>query len=598
MKIELGRADKDHKISMDVDVMLTTRLLVTADSGGGKTVLLKRLCEQMSGHIPVIVIDPEGEFAPLREKFDFVLVGPGGEIPADPRSASLVAQTLLKLRTSAICDIYEMPESVRHQFVKNFCDGLINSPKNLWHPTVIVVDEAHMFCPEKGTGESIASDSVKALSTRGRKRGICPIFATQRLSEFNKGASSMCLNRLVGGTFEDVNVARAVQVLSIPANEKHDFVAQIKLLEPGYFYALGRAICKERTLFKVGAITTPHGKEAQKYAAVPPPPPEEIAKLIPKLADLPKTAEEKAKTEAELRKEIRELKAQMRIPITLTSVPSSRTNSETSAAKLGELNLALRASKQTIATIHADAKAFRSRTSRLLKDLTALAHAAAAWVDKPLPTIETNTKISGAEIQKGEAFKERSREPFERGATERVRPHHRPPENHHGDETTNGDLPRPIARILSALAEFQAIGVEDAARSMVASWLGVKATTGSFKNYLSELRVRGLIVDLNGGNIKLTEAGAKYVPAVDSPATTKDLLERAASVFGGTPAKILRFIHSRYPEPVSREEIGEYVGNSPTTGSFKNYLSELRVAKMIQDTPDRRLVAAEWMFID
>jgi len=30
MKIELGRADKDRKISMDVDVMLTTRLLRVA----------------------------------------------------------------------------------------------------------------------------------------------------------------------------------------------------------------------------------------------------------------------------------------------------------------------------------------------------------------------------------------------------------------------------------------------------------------------------------------------------------------------------------------------------------------------------------------
>ncbi|HVI07023.1 MAG TPA: DUF87 domain-containing protein, partial [Candidatus Binatia bacterium] len=311
MKIELGTSGK-KKVFINGDVMLTTRLLVTADSGGGKTVLLKRLCEQMAEKIPVIIIDPEGEFAPLREKFNFILVGPGGEIPAHPRSATLVAQTILKLRTSAIVDLYEMDESVRHEFVRNFCQGLINAPKTLWHPTVVIVDEAHMFCPESGKGESIASDWVKALSTRGRKRGLCPIYATQRLSEFSKGASSMCLNRLVGGTFEDVNVARAIDTLSIPSAEKGDFKKEIKLLEPGFFYGLGRAISKERILIHIGPIVTPHGKEAQKYAVVPPPPLEEIAKLIPKLAELPKTAEEKAQTEKELRAEIKALKLSLK----------------------------------------------------------------------------------------------------------------------------------------------------------------------------------------------------------------------------------------------------------------------------------------------
>jgi hypothetical protein len=536
MKIELGRADKDRKISMDVDVMLTTRLLVTADSGGGKTVLLKRLCEQMSGHIPVIVIDPEGEFAPLREKFDFVLVGPGGEIPADPRSASLVAQTLLKLRTSAICDIYEMPESVRHQFVKNFCDGLINSPKNLWHPTVIVVDEAHMFCPEKGTGESIASDSVKALSTRGRKRGICPIFATQRLSEFNKGASSMCLNRLVGGTFEDVNLVRAAQVLSIPPSDKHKFYDEIKLLEPGYFFGLGRAICKERELIHIGPIVTAHGKAAQKYAVVPPPPLEEIAKLIPKLAELPKTAEEKAQTEAELRKEIRELKVQVRTaakaapvatpPVSVTkAVDINRAVSRATTPLVKMLEDAMKiivrveafgtlahlkdeeltrlldtvkrevkklaedklnSREKEIAMLQRDVKATSAKIKELLE-----AHGKEAGKRIEISVTAASPKIPAVEIQRGggsrvaEAPTHRSVTTSQRGGTER--PSTQQPE-------TNGNLPKTHSRVLAALREFQAIGVNKVGRPMLASWLGLRVT-GTFKNYLSELRQSGYIAD-------------------------------------------------------------------------------------------------------
>ncbi len=79
-------------VSLDLDILLRTRLLIQANSGGGKSYLLRRLAEQFFGKIQVILIDPEGEFATLREKFGYVLVGEGGETLADPRSAKLLAQ--------------------------------------------------------------------------------------------------------------------------------------------------------------------------------------------------------------------------------------------------------------------------------------------------------------------------------------------------------------------------------------------------------------------------------------------------------------------------------------------------------------------------
>jgi DNA helicase HerA-like ATPase len=112
-KIVIGKSEGKN-VSIDLDVLLTTRLLLTADSGGGKTFALKRLCEQAFGKLQIIIIDPEGEFAPMRQKYDFVLVGPGGETPADVRSSAMLAVKLLELRASAICDIYDMKPSVRH----------------------------------------------------------------------------------------------------------------------------------------------------------------------------------------------------------------------------------------------------------------------------------------------------------------------------------------------------------------------------------------------------------------------------------------------------------------------------------------------------
>ena len=149
MNITVGKSG-EKEVSLNLDVLLRTRLLIQANSGKGKSWLLRRLAEQLFGKIQVIIIDPEGEFASLREKFGYVLVGKGGETPADPRSAALVAHKLLELRAPAVCDLYEMKPSSRHEWVQRFFEGMIDAPKNLWHPCILMLDEAHVFCPEKG----------------------------------------------------------------------------------------------------------------------------------------------------------------------------------------------------------------------------------------------------------------------------------------------------------------------------------------------------------------------------------------------------------------------------------------------------------------
>src|SRR5258708_4093606 len=81
MKILLGKHG-NKPAYLDVDSLLRTRLLVQGNSGRGKSWLLRRLTEELFGKVQVIIIDPEGEFATLREKFGYVLVGKGGDTPA------------------------------------------------------------------------------------------------------------------------------------------------------------------------------------------------------------------------------------------------------------------------------------------------------------------------------------------------------------------------------------------------------------------------------------------------------------------------------------------------------------------------------------
>jgi len=136
--------------SIDLQSLINTRLLIQANSGGGKSWLLRRILEQSHSKIQQIIIDLEGEFSTLREKHDYILVGKGGDVQIDTRNASLLARKLLQLNASAIIDLYELHHHERKHFLKLFLESMINAPKELWHPCLVIIDEAHVFCPEKG----------------------------------------------------------------------------------------------------------------------------------------------------------------------------------------------------------------------------------------------------------------------------------------------------------------------------------------------------------------------------------------------------------------------------------------------------------------
>jgi len=66
-------------IALDLTTLIETRLLVQANSGGGKSFALRRLLEQSHGKVQHLVIDVEGTFRTLRERYEYLLLGAEGD---------------------------------------------------------------------------------------------------------------------------------------------------------------------------------------------------------------------------------------------------------------------------------------------------------------------------------------------------------------------------------------------------------------------------------------------------------------------------------------------------------------------------------------
>lgn len=610
------------KVTLDLDALLRGRLLIQANSGKGKSWLLRRLAEQLFGKVQVIIIDPEGEFATLREKFGYVLVGKGGETPADPRSAALVAHKLLELRASAVCDLYEMKPFARHEFVQKFIDAMIDAPKNLWHPCVVMVDEAHVYCPEKGAGESVAAEAMIGLGTRGRKRGFCIVPATQRLGKLRKDLAAELVNVMIGGTFIDIDRKRAADALGVYGKDQHAFFDEIKLLERGNFYALGPAISQERILVTVGPVETSHPEAGSaRHAAEPPPAPEQIAKMLPKLADLPKAAEEKAKTEAELRSEIRSLKAQIRsAPVQKVQPLATKIDQRAIERAAAPLRQALEDAMKIIVKITAmkedggelTDEEVRKMIEAATKEVRRLAKDKLAARDRELVRLKREaarvialiqrlgskerisisvTKVSGGEIQTKEPESPTSTHPRPIHAAERAAL----PQN---SFQSNGNLSRSQSAILRAIAEFEGIGRTQISKSWIAARAGASYTSSAFTNNLGYLRTNGYIVYPGADQAALTDKGRDAAGTIDVPTSSEEMLESCLKLLSASQQRILKELYKAHPEPVDKTELAAASGASATSSAYTNNLGALRSAGMIE-YPDRgHARCADWMFLD
>src|ERR1700758_814963 len=312
----IGQTIDGGKLECDLPTLVDTRLLIQANSGGGKSWLLRLIAERAG--IQTIVLDNEGEFASLRESVDMLLVGANGELPANPRHAALLARRLLEFQVSAVIDLYELKLGERRRFVKLFLESLIHLPRDLWRPTLVILDEAHIYCPERGSGEAESTEAIISLMSQGRKRGYAGVIATQRLSKLHKDAAAEANNVIIGRTWLDADQARAGDALGLSKSDR----LKLRDLEQGEFYAFGPAFKRPGVVhLRSDRVRTTHPRPGERHLLTAPAPSKAIRGVLSKFADLPHEVEAEIRGLDEARHRIAELERQIRKARTAGSLP-------------------------------------------------------------------------------------------------------------------------------------------------------------------------------------------------------------------------------------------------------------------------------------
>ncbi|RDE08655.1 ATP-binding protein [Pelagibacterium lacus] len=253
VEIDMGTTRTGTPARLDLEELLATRLLVQGNSGSGKSHLLRRLLEQSAQWVQQCVIDPEGDFVTLADKFGHVVV----EADRSELELTRIAGRIRQHRVSVVLSLEGMEAEAQMRAAAAFMGGLFDAERDFWYPMLVVVDEAQLFAPA-AAGE--VSDEARKLSLgamtnlmcRGRKRGLAGVIATQRLAKLAKNVAAEASNFLMGRTFLDIDMARAGDLLGMDRRGTEMF----RDLEKGNFVALGPALSRRPLPVRIGAVET------------------------------------------------------------------------------------------------------------------------------------------------------------------------------------------------------------------------------------------------------------------------------------------------------------------------------------------------------
>jgi hypothetical protein len=252
--IEMGHTVAGASATLDLEELLATRLLVQGNSGSGKSHLLRRLLEQSAPWVQQAVIDPEGDFVTLADRFGHLVID--AEVHT-ARALQAAGERARMHRVSTVLNLEGLDAENQMRRAAAFLGGLFEVPRDHWYPMLVVVDEAQLFAPAVA-GE--VSDEARKLSLaamtdlmcRGRKRGLAGVIATQRLAKLAKNVAAEASNFLMGRTFLDIDMARAADLLGMERRQADAF----RDLERGQFMALGPALSRRPLALRIGTTNT------------------------------------------------------------------------------------------------------------------------------------------------------------------------------------------------------------------------------------------------------------------------------------------------------------------------------------------------------
>lgn len=99
MSFQVGKTlSTQEPFCLDIPSIVTGRTFIASITRFGKSWTSRKICEECFGHAGMIIVDPEGEYVSLRERYPFLIIGK--DIPLQLETAEFMADKILEANIS------------------------------------------------------------------------------------------------------------------------------------------------------------------------------------------------------------------------------------------------------------------------------------------------------------------------------------------------------------------------------------------------------------------------------------------------------------------------------------------------------------------
>jgi hypothetical protein len=560
-------------IELPIDTV-TQSIAILARRGAGKTYAASVIVEEaIDAQVPVVVLDPTGAWWGLRSSVDgekpglpvVIFGGDHGDMDLDPSAGTTFAEVVLEHPGAYIFDLSAFTsKAAEHTFAATFLDRLYRGKKPDSGPLFVVVDEADVFAPQqpREKGDQLKSlGALESIVRRGRIKGLGCLLITQRAAVLNKNVLTQTEILIVMQTTGPQDRAAIDEWIkgNGTAEERDGVLSTLASLEqgeawlwsPSFLRTLARIRVRPRRTFD--SSRTPGTGEVAitptTFAKV------DLDALDARIAAAKQ--QQKANDPRELRKRIVELERQV------AQRPTEQV--ERVVEKVVEVPV------------------LNGQVEKLAETVRQLVGVGSVLQGIGESITEAISRVHAIPVPQGS---------FPPAV---VHPEPRPRLTVAAPPTDDLRLDAGARRMLVALARLHPTPL---LRSQLGTLADVAWTSGTFRGYLSRLRVAQLIEEPDKNTVALSAQGVEMMGSdLGSGAPdVSELVEMWNRKLDAGARRMLAVLVSIYPEWISRADLGEQVGIEPTSGTFRGYLSRLRVNRLLEESSGS-IRAGEALFI-
>lgn len=248
--------DSSNKFQIQTQTLVGRSVAVLGITGSGKTNTAAVLIEELlSSGLPLTVVDIEGEYWGLKEKFEVIVAGRSehAELEVNPNSAAQLAEISVKRSISVILDLSDFTQNEASEFLTQYFTSLWAASTSAKQPYQIVLEEAHEFVPQ-GIG-TLLKQILTRIALRGRKRGLGIILISQRSAKVEKDVLTQTSLLFLHKVVHPIDVKVYKDLIPLPGTQVEDM---IRKLQPGeavvvYNHQVHAVHIRHRYTFHVGS---------------------------------------------------------------------------------------------------------------------------------------------------------------------------------------------------------------------------------------------------------------------------------------------------------------------------------------------------------